>query len=176
MNPWVIVASIATTAIAVALAFLLVRTISYRRPATGDDVLPEFSLSRYQPMTQLMAGDDLHFFSQQSGVTRAQQQSFKRNRRRIFRLFLRELADDFHVLHCKAREIVADSPEGSGALIGSLLRLQINFWRFLALVEMQLVLDQIGLGTVDSRRLLETINSLHVSISRASSSPGPIMV
>jgi hypothetical protein len=176
MNTWVLGASIAAALIAVSLGILLVRMLGYRRPAAADEALSEISLSRYQPMAQLMAGDDLQFLSGQPGVTRVQRQRFKRNRRRIFRLYLHELTADFQSLHRKAREIVAESPEGHGALVGSVLRLQVDFWRFLALIELQLVLDQIGVGAVDSRRLLETINALHASVSRASSSPGPVMV
>jgi hypothetical protein len=176
MNTWAISASVGAALLAVALGILLVRMLSYRRPFVGDDPPPEFSLSRYQPMAQLMSGDDLQFLSGQPGVTRVQHQRFKRNRRRVFRLYLRELAADFQLLHRQAREIVAESPQANAASVGSILRLQVDFWRFLALIELQLVLDQMGVGTVDSRRLLETVNALHASVSRASAGPGPVMV
>lgn len=176
MNSWVFTVSIAAAVMAIALGVLLFRMLDYRRPPAGDDPPPEFSLSRYQPMVQLMSGDDLQFLSEQPGVTRAQCQGFKRNRRRVFRLYLHELAADFRILHRQAREIAANSPSGSRAVIGSVLLLQVDFWRFLALIELQLVLDRLGLGTVDSARLLETINALHAAVSQATPSTGPVLV
>jgi hypothetical protein len=175
MSTWVISASIVAALLAVTLGILLFRILLYRHQIANEEV-PEFSLSRYQPMTQLMTGEDVQFFSGQPGVTRGQWQNFKRNRRRIFRLYLRELAADFQCLHRRAREIVAEVPEDHSVLVGSVLRLQVDFWRFLALIEVQLALDGLGLGTVDSRRLLETINALHTAVSGASPNRGPIMV
>lgn len=175
MNSWVFTVSVAAAVLAIALGVLLFRMLDYRRPPADEDPPSEFSLSRYQPMVQLMSGDDLQFLSEQPGVTRAQCQSFKRNRRRVFRLYLHELAAEFRILHRQAREIVANSPSGSGRVVGSVLQLQVNFWRFLALIELQLVLDRLGLGTVDSARLLETISVLHAAVSQTSR-PGPVMV
>jgi len=176
MSTWVIGASIAAALLAVALGILLVRMLSYRRPVSSEDIPPEFSLSRYQPMTQIMSGEDAQFLCERPVVSPTTQKRFKRNRRRIFRLYLRELTADFEALHGRAREIVADSPEGNSELIGSLVRLQFDFWRFLTLIEVQLVLDQLGLGTVDSARLLAVANSLHTSVARESGSSGPVMV
>src|SRR4051812_26598091 len=126
MSTWVFSAGIVAALIAVALGILLVRMLSYRRPLSSEDVPAEFSLSRYQPMTQIMADEDAQFLSGQPGVSVTLQKRFKRNRRRVFRLYLRELTADFGALHERAREIAADSPAGNSALIGSLVRMQFD--------------------------------------------------
>jgi hypothetical protein len=175
MNTWVLGLSIAVALLAAALGIVLFRILSYRRPS-AEETIPEFSLSRYQCMTQLMSDDDAQFWGEQQGVSRSVKQRFRRNRRKVFRLYLQELAFDFRQLHRRAREIAAHAPEGNGNLVGSLMRLQVDFWRFMVLIETQLLLDQFGIGSVDSGRLLETIQSLHLAVSRTSSNPGPVMV
>jgi hypothetical protein len=52
----------------------------------------------------------------------------------------------------------------------------MDFWRFLTMIEVQLVMDRLGLGTVDSRRLLETMNLLQASLAGSSAGSGPVMV
>ena len=176
MSTWVVITSIVAALFAAALGILLIRMLSYRRRPTGENALSDFSLSRYQVMTELISGEDVQFFSGQKGITRSQYRRFKHNRRRIFRLYLRELTADFHVLHGQAREMVADAPKENSHLVGSLFRLQMDFWRFLTMIEVQLVMDRLGLGTVDSRRLLETMNLLQASLAGSSAGSGPVMV
>src|SRR5258708_34531219 len=67
----------------------------------GNRVL-SFSMQRYQPMAMLLTDDDLLFLAAQPGYRPKMGKNFRRERRRIFRMYLRELAGDFHRLHAAA--------------------------------------------------------------------------
>src|SRR5579863_311793 len=98
------------------LLWVLTRMLLRRRrgAATLDsDETDGFSLDRYQPMERLMAEEDLAFLKSQPGYRAEMGVRWKRERRRIFRLYLAELKADFRRLHIHARELVAGS--GSGA-------------------------------------------------------------
>ena len=73
------------------------------------DVSPNFSLDRYQPMGRLLDEEDLVFLKSQPGYRAEMGVRWRRERRRIFRLYLDELKDDFRRLHAQARELVAQS-------------------------------------------------------------------
>jgi len=50
-------------------------------------------------MTRLLGSEDLDFLKAQVGYTPELGRKFSRDRRRIFRLYLRELSADFQRLH-----------------------------------------------------------------------------
>src|SRR5947209_2164311 len=93
------------------------------RNETGD-----FSFSRYEPMARLLSDEDLLFLKAQPGYQPEMGKNFVRERRRIFRLYLQELAREFHLLHAHARAMVARLPSENSPLVGMLLRQQIRFW------------------------------------------------
>jgi hypothetical protein len=91
------------------LLWVLTRMLLRRRSAaTLDSGEPaDFSLDRYQPMGRLMAEEDLVFLKSQPGYRAEMGVRWKRERRRIFRLYLAELKADFRRLHAHARQLVA---------------------------------------------------------------------
>src|ERR1700731_1200071 len=64
-----------------------------------------FNLSRYEPMAGLLSESDCRFLSSQPGYRPELGTRFQRQRRRIFRLYLRDLSRDFQLLHAQARKI-----------------------------------------------------------------------
>jgi hypothetical protein len=127
----------------------------------------EFSLARYEPMARLMSEEDLLFLKAQPGYRPEMGKAFSRERRRIFRLYLEELAADFHRLHAHAREVVASLPADHSPLVGMLLRQQVRFWYEMAAVEARLSLDWMGIGAIDARGLIESLATMHMEIGRA---------
>jgi hypothetical protein len=128
----------------------------------------EFSRARYEPMVRLMSDEDLQFLKAQPGFRPEIAKKFSRERRRIFRLYLEELARDFHRLHAHTRSIVAALPAEQSPLVGMLIKQQFRFWYELTAVEMRLSLDAIGLGSLDARGLVDALANMHADISRAS--------
>jgi hypothetical protein len=136
-----------------------------------DELLEEregtgFSMARYEPMARLMSDEDLHFLKAQPGYNAEIGKKFSRERRRIFRLYLRELGREFNRLHASARVAVASMPAEQAPLVGILLRQQVRFWYEMAAVEMQLALKWTGLGAIDARGLVEAISVMHAEVSR----------
>lgn len=127
----------------------------------------EFSRARYEPMARLMSDEDLVFLKSQPGFRPELGKKYNRERRRIFRLYLQELAWDFHRLHAHAREIVAGLPAEHSPLVGILMRQQVRFWYELAAIELRLSLNLVGAGAFDARKLVDAVANMHMEIGRA---------
>src|SRR5579863_6766348 len=84
------------------LLWWLTRLALRRRHSTAwleGDASANFSLDRYQPMARLLADEDLEFLKTHPGYRAKTGARWKRERRRLFRLYLRELKSDFRRLH-----------------------------------------------------------------------------
>jgi hypothetical protein len=125
----------------------------------------EFSLSRYEPMARLLSDEDFDFIQSQPGFRPEIGRKFRRERRRVFRLYLQELAGDFHRLHARARAAVATLPAEHSALVGILMRSQLRFWYEITALELRLSLSWAG-SSVDARGLVEAIGAMHVEVNR----------
>lgn len=125
--------------------------------------MTEFSPRRYEPMARLMDPADLLFLEAQPGFRPEIGKKFLRERKRIFRLYLRELAQDFHRLHAHARMAVASLPADHAPLVGMLVRQKARFWFEISLVEMKLSL---GTGSIQARGLVDAIAAMHAEIGR----------
>ena len=138
--------------------------------AAQDDA--GFSIARYEPMGRLMCDEDLQFLKAQPGYTAEIGRKFSRDRRRIFRLYLRELAADFHRLHAHARVVVAGLSAEHSPLIGMLIRQQIRFRYEMAAVQMKLSLSWAGMGAIDARGLIDALATMQDEIMRVAA-PSP---
>lgn len=151
-------------------AWLGARLLSYRRflkNHSNEGFTPE----RYQAMPRLLASDDVEFLASQPGTTRDDIREFERDRRKIFREYLGELAGDFQSLHARAREFAAVAPEEHAELIGDLLKKQVEFWLQIARLEVQLAVAPLGVR-VDTRPIMDLIAAL----GRSSAVLGPVPV
>jgi hypothetical protein len=145
------------------------RLLNYRSSKVEESSTPDradFSAARYEPMARLMSDDDLLFLKAQPGFRPEMGKKFSRERRRIFRLYLQELASDFHRLHAHARVVVSSLPADHAPLVGMLLRQQVRFWYEMTAVEMRLSLDLMGVGSIHARGLVEALSSMHMEIGR----------
>jgi hypothetical protein len=124
-------------------------------------------MARYEPMARLLGDEDLDFLKSQPGFRPEVGKKFMRDRRRMFRMYLQELAKDFHRLHAQARELVATLPEEHSALVGVLLRSQVHFWYEMSALEMKLSFHWVS-SPVDGRALVEAISMMHAEINRLS--------
>ncbi len=133
-----------------------------------------FSMERYQPLARLMANSDLTFVSQKTGCPEIAAR-WSSARRRIIRLYLKDLAADFRCLHADARALVAESPEQNSELVNVLMRQQLVFWREMASVELWLTASWLGIGRGSAGRLVEAIAAMQAEIARTiTPMPGPL--
>jgi hypothetical protein len=168
---WVVIGAFVTGGSALVLLAVLVamRLHAYRTAAdTGRNESDDISLVHYQPMARLLAEEDFQFLAAQPGYRPEMGAKFRRERTRIFRMYLRELARDFHRLHAQARAILAESPEQHGEMVGVLIRQQLNFWRAIAGVEVRLVAVQAGMGKLDVGRLVGVVEAMRIDVARLS--------
>jgi hypothetical protein len=146
--------------------FHLLRYRSSRANEGSASEPAEFSSARYEPMARLMADEDLAFLKAQPGFRPEIGRKFSQERRRIFRLYLQELACDFHRLHAHARAIVSTLPADNSPLVGILMRQQVRFWYEMASIEMRLSFDLMGASSIHVRGLVDAIATMHAEIGR----------
>jgi hypothetical protein len=136
----------------------------------------EFAPERYHVIARLLSDADLRYLEALPGYRKELGARFRRERRRIARIYLGELAADFRKLHSRARKMVAEAPEEHAELVGVLLSLQMRFWRGLAVAEARMVLSPLGLPSVDVRGLMESVEALRLALARATAGPAPLAV
>jgi hypothetical protein len=144
------------------------RLLTYRN-STSTESQPldegDFSVARYQPMARLMSDEDLQFLKSQPGYRPEIGKKFSRERRRVFRLYLQELARDFHRLHAHARSIAATLPADHSPLVGMLIRQQVRFWYEMTAIEMRLSLGMTA-GSIHAKGLLDALAAMQLEVSR----------
>jgi hypothetical protein len=127
----------------------------------------EFSLDRYEPMARLLSEEDLHFVKAQAGYTPEIGRKFSRERRRIFRLYLVELSQDFQRLHAHARVIAASLPAENASLVGTLMHQQLRFRYQMVALDLKLRFAWAGLS-VDVSGLVNAVAAMQAQVSRIS--------
>ena len=119
-----VISTLALALCAAALILLLVRRLT--APGTISECDPEwianFSIATYRPMLRLLSEDDYKFFTSQPGITPKAVEQFRRERRRVFRSYLRSLVKDFHRLHLAARMTLIYSQQDRPELAQVLFR------------------------------------------------------
>jgi hypothetical protein len=123
-------------------------------------------MQRYQPMVRLLAGEDANFLRGNTGCPKISAR-WEKSRRRIGRLYLKELAADFHRLHAKARLSVAASPEQYAVLVPVLFKQKFVFWRTLAIIELRLALGGWHVPQAKIRELVGAIEAVQREFARA---------
>src|SRR5436190_11149471 len=100
-----VILTLALALCASSLVLLLVRRLTSAGAISECDPewIANFSIASYRPMLRLLSEDDYKFFAAQPGVTPKAVEQFRRERRRVFKSYLRNLVRDFHRLHLPAR-------------------------------------------------------------------------
>ena len=146
----------------IVLAVVLVRLMMYRAAVSDPAAVEGFSMARYEIMARLASPEDLVFLSAQPGYRPETGARLRRERRRIFRMYLRALALDFRALHAAARKLVADAPERHADLVGILIRCQFHFWWRMSIVELRLLLPATRLPKLKITALLQPMESIRL--------------
>jgi hypothetical protein len=138
---------------------LLFVKLWHRSRASVDplDWLDRFSASSYQPMERLLDNQDYRFLASQPGYQPSIARRLRRQRIGIFQAYLGGMIGDFHRLLKAARYIIVYSPNDQSAFATSLWRNRLRFYRSIFNVEARVLLYMIGIGRVDAKRLLATL-------------------
>jgi hypothetical protein len=146
---------------------LLVRRIT--SPASisecDSEWLSNFSISAYRPMLRLLSESDYTFLATQPGITKETIRQLRRDRRRIFRAYLRNLVRDFHRLHLAARMTLIYSSQDRPDLAKALMLQRVRFAGAVLQVEYRLCLHTFGLGHVDVTDLLGALEGMRMNVS-----------
>ena len=148
---------------------IILRLRTYARPGDAGPEASSFSMARYQPMARLLAEDDFAFLAAQPGFKPEIGRKLRSERRRIFRLYLRSIAQDFRRLHAEAREMVAASGAEHAGLVGLLMKQQLKFWQAMTAIELRLAVEWTGLSKIDARGLIEAVEAMRIDLARLSS-------
>jgi hypothetical protein len=146
---------------AVAFFILFRRLISREQGASADlDWSSDFSIARYRPMERLFLEEDYDFLAAQPGFHPRIYKKLQAERRRVFRHYLRSLRRDFDRLSAAAKFLLLNSPSDRPDLAKILLKQRLTFQYAMATVELRLLLQGVGVGTVDVRRLVDVVESM----------------
>jgi hypothetical protein len=170
MTTWMAAGAIAVIGITLfTLGTLLwVRLSGYcRAQARGCGSGSELTSAHFHPMARLLADEDLDFLRQFEKCRPGIVTRWDRDRRRIFRLYLREAAADFQEMHAEARRLAANAPEHEADLVGLLLRQQVTFWRTMTVIELRLTFSSLGFGKLDGSSIASLLESMRVEVNRA---------
>jgi len=165
---WVEVGWAATAGSLVTLFGIVAWMLVRRRWANTTDEDADssgFTLENYGPMERLLAEEDFLFLQSQPGYDSKMGARWKRERRRVFRLYLAELKRDFWRLHAEARSLVAHAGADSGDLVTSLMWQQWSFLRASASLEMRLAFEWAGIGKIDAAPLLELLEAMRIDLA-----------
>jgi len=128
------------------------------------DWISDLSPARYRPMERLLSGEDYRFLASQPGFDRKMLRRVASQRRKIFRAYLASLRNEFNQVAAALRLIMTYSAQDRPDLAGILYRQQLLFALGMLAVEGRLVLHACGLGTVDVRGLVGTMENIRLEL------------
>ena len=164
--------SVAGSLIFGALTLLIWMLISSTRVSGLDpEWLKTFSTDYYRPMERLLDEADAEFLKSQPGYEPGLESVLRRERRRVFRAYLRSMAQDFGRLHYALRLLVLHSPQDNPELAKALVVQRLGFVGGLWAVHIRLAMHSLGIGTVDVRALVATLDSMQSEL-RGALAPG----
>jgi hypothetical protein len=161
-----------TIDLTIAVASLLAIAVGclLRRQARGPHPIPataewidELSTERYLPMVRLLSERDVRYLKAH-GYTRVQVRSFRRERCRLFREYLRSLQHDFECVVSAMRVVLAVPHDDHPGLVLQLFRQRVIFDACLVVIHCRLWLFQRGIGGVSAENMLEAFGRLSVEL------------
>jgi hypothetical protein len=164
VNIFMIVALLALAPVGVAL-ILLYRALASRQ--NGEVPMDEslvLAPGKYRPMERLLQEEDFRFLSSQPGFSARLGRRFRSQRRRVFRAYLRSLSMDFGRVSKACQILVIHAAEDRGDLAKGIIRQRVLFALGLVAVEGRLLLHAAGVGTVDVRGLVESLETMQAQI------------
>lgn len=137
---------LAITALSTSLILLVAFGWMFRRLASRVDARPStpewlhgFSLASYKPLERLFSEDDFEFLASQSGYRPEMTRRLRKERKQIFRGYLKELVTDFNRLYNMATIAMIYSPEDRPGVASTLWKHRITFYFAVCAIECRLL-------------------------------------
>ena len=152
-----------------AIFFTLLRKQPKSSPTVSTDAqwLSQFSVARYRPMQRLLSTDDYEFLRRQPGFHPAIARRLLKDRRRIFRAYLRNMKRDFNRFHRIATFMVIYATQERPELIVLLQQHRRSFRRAYVTVQLRLALHVVAGAPVDVAPLIHALDGMRVQLSLA---------
>jgi hypothetical protein len=164
MNIYVLAAVLGLAPIGVALVFLY-RTLASRKNSNDSmEELLVLSPAKYRPMERLLGEADFRFLASQPGFSPKLGRRLRTERRQIFRGYLRNLRRDFGAISDACHMLIVHSAEDRADLASNLVRQRFMFGVGMLAVEGRLLLHSFGIGTVDVRGLVESLETMQMQV------------
>ncbi len=157
---WTLLVVILAAVLGFYCLILLHRRGVSRATNANSDWAEGFSIAKYRPMQRLLCREDLTFLRSQPGYEPSLEKALGKERRRIFRSYLKSLRRDFDRLYFAAKQSILYSETDNSGLMEALLRQRATFYYALGLVQFRLAMHALGLGTVEVQPLLNAVDSL----------------
>jgi hypothetical protein len=114
---------------------------------------------RDYPFHRLLDPADFEFLRRR-GASEKQVRKLRAERRRLFRLYLRSLARDFHQVHRAIKRILVQARVDRPDLAVTLARQQAAFYRNMLIAEVLLFAHACGWDNLPAMDLLEPLNTI----------------
>lgn len=171
MNIYLMAAVLGLAPVCVALA-LLYRVLATRPQVDfSKEGLPVLAPGKYRPMERLLQEDDFRFLAAQQGFTPGLGRRLRTERRRIFRGYLHNLSRDFGKVSAAFQMLLVHSADDRADLAAGLMRQRFLFGLGMLAVEGRLLLHAVGVGTVDVRGLVASLETMQSQIQILLSPP-----
>src|SRR4051812_29072726 len=154
---FIVIVIAAIAALGAILAYLLYCVgLRARQEQPDPEWLQTFSVQRYRPMVRMLSDTDFSYL-RLHGLNPSQARHLRCERRRIFRVYLKNLVRDFNRLHWAAHTILLASEVDNPELAERLVRTRVQFERAVLSVRVRLALSTIGVGGLEPGRILDAI-------------------
>jgi hypothetical protein len=130
----------------------------------SDQWFDEYSSFRYLPMRRLLSSDEEEFWMESTGGGEPNRSSFRSERRRLFRQYLRLIAADFGRLSKGVRLSVVHAAADQSAEIERLFQLEWTFRKLLWKAHAGLMFHWLGVKPVDATELINALQGFEFSL------------
>ncbi len=132
---------------------------SIRVCGVDPDWLQTFTVTAYRPMARLLSEEDIHFLRSQPGYRPEMEKWLRRERRRLYRLYLQSLAKDFNRIHLALRMALLTAPEDQPELARALVRQKVRFVMLFLWAHAQLLFHTLGFGKANATPLVTAVEA-----------------
>jgi hypothetical protein len=139
----------------------------FRQPFEFDpERVENFSVTDYSVMTMLLCDEDREFVRRQPAYTRALLRRFKAERRRVFRMYLNQLIDEYRHLDAAAKFVALHSSQAPSEDLRFIFWQGLRFWYQVRRLRSLLLLHNLGLSAPDLKGLFQPVEGTRKRLAR----------
>jgi hypothetical protein len=156
--------TLASLLLLAAVAWLFSRLVATRRVFEIDqEWWKSFRPERYAPVLRLLSESEFEYLASLEGCDRQLRAEFRRNRVRLMRQYLREMAEDFNRLQAVG-QLMVESGAAGREMREQLFAHKVQFTRALWRIRLQAIGFQFGISRVDAKSLLGSLDGLNAAV------------